>query len=180
MLCTLRTFQSIHARSGCKLRNATLTSIAPTGTISIIAGTSSAIEHLFALAYRRRNVVDGEMLTELNPILLRHLERSRLATPEILDELLRAGVFTKGMPISEDLCQLFRTALEIAPADHVRIQAAFQEHVDNAVSKTVNLSRDATAEDISHVYRLAHSLDCKGVTVFRYGSKTAGSGNWFR
>jgi ribonucleoside-diphosphate reductase alpha chain len=163
--------QSVHAGSGLRLRNATLTSIAPTGTISIIAGTSSSIEPLFALAYRRRNVLGSETLTELNPILLRYLERQRLGSSEILDELIRRGGFTKAMSIPENLRKLFVTALEIAPEQHVRIQAAFQRHVDNAVSKTVNLPHEATPEDVAHVYRLAHGLGTKGVTVFRYGSK---------
>jgi ribonucleoside-diphosphate reductase alpha chain len=163
--------QSAHAGSGNKMRNATLTSIAPTGTISIIAGTSSSIEPLFALAYRRRNVLGGETLTEFNPILLRHLDRQGLAKPEILDELARSGRFTGGAAVPEHLKKLFMTALEVAPEHHVRIQAAFQAHVDNAVSKTVNLPRDVTPEDIAHVYRLAHRLGCKGVTVYRYGSK---------
>jgi ribonucleoside-diphosphate reductase alpha chain len=163
--------QSVHASAGLKLRNATLTSIAPTGTISIIAGTSSSIEPLFALAYRRRNILGNETLTELNPILLRHLERQRLGSSEILDELAQIGGFTKAMSIPEDLRSLFVTALEIAPEQHVRIQAAFQQHVDNAVSKTVNLPHDATTEDVAQVYQLAHRLGAKGVTVFRYGSK---------
>jgi ribonucleoside-diphosphate reductase alpha chain len=163
--------QSVHAGSSLKLRNATLTSIAPTGTISIIAGTSSSIEPLFALAYRRRNVLGGETLTEFNPILLRHLERHGLAMPDILDEIALAGGFTKAMSIPEHLRKLFVTALEIMPEHHVRIQAAFQEHVDNAVSKTVNLPHDATPQDVAHVYQLSHRLGTKGVTVFRYGSK---------
>jgi ribonucleoside-diphosphate reductase alpha chain len=164
--------KSVYAGSPLKLRNATLTSIAPTGTISIIAGTSSSIEPLFALAYRRRNVLGGQTLTEFNPILLRHLERHRLAEPAILDELTRVGRFTEVMPIPEHLRKLFITALEVTAEDHVGIQAAFQQHVDNAVSKTVNLSHDATPEDVARVYRRAHRLGCKGVTVFRYGSKT--------
>jgi ribonucleoside-diphosphate reductase alpha chain len=163
--------QSAHAGSGSKMRNATLTSIAPTGTISIIAGTSSSIEPLFALAYRRRNVLGGETLTEFNPILLRHLDRYGLAKPEILDELARSGRFTGGTAVPEHLRKLFMTALEVTPEHHVRIQAAYQEHVDNAVSKTVNLPHDATLEDVEHVYRLAHRLGCKGVTIYRYGSK---------
>jgi ribonucleoside-diphosphate reductase alpha chain len=123
------------------------------------------------LAYRRRNVLGGETLTEFNPIVLRHLEHQRLATPEILDELARSGSFTKAMSIPENLRKLFVTALQITPEHHVRIQAAFQQHVDNAVSKTVNLPHDATPEDVAHVYRLAHRLGTKGVTVFRYGSR---------
>jgi ribonucleoside-diphosphate reductase alpha chain len=148
-----------------------LISIAPTGTISIIAGTSSSIEPIFALAYRRRNILGGQTLAEFNPILLRHLERYRLATPEMLDELAQAGGFTKGISVPEQIRKLFVTALEITPEYHVRIQAAFQQHVDNAVSKTVNLPHAATPEDVAHVYRLAHRLGSKGVTVFRYGSK---------
>jgi ribonucleoside-diphosphate reductase alpha chain len=163
--------QSAHAGSGNRMRNATVASIAPTGTISIIAGTSSSIEPLFALAYRRRNVLGGETLTELNPILLRHLDRHGLAKPEILVELARSGGFAKATPIPENLRKLFITALEIAPEHHIRIQAAFQAHVDNAVSKTVNLPQDVTPEDVAQVYRLAHRLGCKGVTIYRYGSK---------
>jgi ribonucleoside-diphosphate reductase alpha chain len=162
--------KSRYAGSSFRLRNATVTSIAPTGTISIIAGTSSGIEPLFALAYRRRNVLGGETLTEFNPILLRHFERLRLE-PRILDELARAGGFGNTPPIPEALRNLFVTALEIAPEHHVRIQGALQQHVDNAVSKTVNLPHEATPEDVETVYRLAHRLSCKGVTVFRYGSK---------
>ncbi|OGA23046.1 MAG: ribonucleoside-diphosphate reductase, adenosylcobalamin-dependent [Betaproteobacteria bacterium RIFCSPLOWO2_02_FULL_65_24] len=164
--------QSVHARTGRKLRNATLASIAPTGTISIIAGTSSSIEPLFALAYRRRNVLGGQSLVEFNTILLRNLQRRGLAQSELLDGLARAGRFTDAMEVPEPLRNLFVTALDIAPEHHVRVQAAFQDHVDNAVSKTVNLAHDATPEDVSRVYRLAHGLGCKGVTVFRYGSRT--------
>jgi ribonucleoside-diphosphate reductase alpha chain len=162
---------SVHAAAGRKLRNATLISIAPTGTISIIGGTSSSIEPLFALAYRRRNVLSGETLAEFNPILLHYLERHGLESREILRELARSGTFAKQMQVPERLQRLFVTALEVPPAHHVRVQAAFQEHVDNAVSKTVNLANDATPDDIANVYRLAYSLGTKGVTIFRYGSK---------
>jgi ribonucleoside-diphosphate reductase alpha chain len=163
---------SVHARAGRRLRNATLTSIAPTGTISIIAGTSSSIEPLFALAYRRRNVLGGESLLEFNPIVLRSLQRRGLAHGDVLDGLARWGSFTEAMGIPPDVQRLFATALKIAPEHHVRVQAAFQRHVDNAVSKTVNLAHDATPQDVSRVYRLAYELGCKGVTVFRYGSRT--------
>jgi len=163
--------QSVHAAAGCKRRNATVTSIAPTGTISIVAGTSSSIEPLFALAYRRRNVLEGGVLMEFNPILLRRLEEQAVVKRGILDEIARSGRFTKAMEVPDRLRQLFVTALEIAPEQHVRMQAAFQNHVDNAVSKTVNLPHDSTPDDVSRVYRLAYDLGCKGITVFRYGSK---------
>jgi ribonucleoside-diphosphate reductase alpha chain len=157
---------STHARVGDKLRNATLTSIAPTGTVSIIAGTSSSIEPLFALAYRR-HALEGQVLPEVNPLVVRHLarlgERGRRALEEIASTGRMTGADVPG--------ELFRTALEIAPEDHVRMQAAFQRYVDNAVSKTVNLPTDATPREVAHVYRLAHQLGCKGVTVFRYGSR---------
>lgn len=163
---------SVHAVTGRKLRNATLTSIAPTGTISILAGTSSSIEPLFALAYRRRDVLGGETLPEFNPIVVKLLEARGLATSELLHELARVGRLTQPMGVPDATRRLFITALEIPPEHHVLIQAAFQEHVDNAVSKTVNLPHDATPDDVSRLYRLAYDLSCKGVTVFRYGSRT--------
>lgn len=155
--------------SGLRLRNATLLSIAPTGTLSIIAGTSSGIEPLFALAYHR-SALDGRVLTEWNPLALRELERRGLATEDVVQGIARSGRLASVPGIPEDLRRLFVTALEIPPEQHVRIQAAFQSAVDNAVSKTVNLPHEATPTDIANVYRLAHRLGCKGITVFRYGS----------
>lgn len=159
---------SLYAKKGIRIRNATQTSIAPTGTISIIAGTSSGIEPLFALAYRRQNVLGGQTLVELNPLLLRHCDRLAQDARSILDSVASSGRLECGDPE-----KLFVTALEIPPEQHVRIQAAFQKHVDNAVSKTVNLPTDASPADVARAYRLAHQLGCKGVTVFRYGSKAA-------
>lgn len=164
--------RSTFADQGRRVRNATRTSIAPTGTISIIAGTSSSIEPLFALAYRRTHVLNGEPLTELNPILLKYLERYRLDSREVLESVLHTGSLARESGVPKRLRELFRTALEIAPDQHIRIQAAFQQHVDNAVSKTVNLAESATPDDIARVYKLAYELKCKGVTVFRYGSKS--------
>jgi ribonucleoside-diphosphate reductase alpha chain len=155
-----------------RLRNATRTSVAPTGTISIIAGTTSSIEPLFALAYRRRNVLDGQPLTEFNPLLLRYVESNRLDSHEILESILHTGRLPEEPSVPRRVRDLFITALEIPPEQHIRIQAAFQQHVDNAVSKTVNLTKVSTPEDIARVYTLAHELKCKGVTVFRYGSKS--------
>jgi ribonucleoside-diphosphate reductase alpha chain len=163
---------SIFAGKGLRLRNATQTSIAPTGTISIIAGTSSGIEPLFALAYRRSQVLGDQTLTEFNPLPVRHLERLGLASPQVLRSVASSGRLDAATGIPEDISKLFVTALEIPPEQHVRVQAAFQKYCDNAVSKTVNLPEEATPNDVADVYRLAYQLRCKGVTVFRYGSKS--------
>jgi ribonucleoside-diphosphate reductase alpha chain len=162
--------RSVFAERGPHLRNATQTSIAPTGTISIVAGTSSSIEPLFALAYRRKNVLGERTLTEFNPILLRYLERYRLDSPSLIEAIADTGLLGAEAGVPEGVRELFATALEVDPEQHVRIQAAFQQHVDNAVSKTVNLPQSATPDDVGRVYTLAHKLGCKGVTVFRYGS----------
>jgi ribonucleoside-diphosphate reductase alpha chain len=124
--------QSTYAKT-LRLRNATLTSIAPTGTIGIIAGTSSGIEPLFALAYRRTNVLNQQTLTEFNPLFLRYLERRKLANNELLDAVAHYGILQEQVNVREDVRRVFITALEITPEHHVRMQAAFQKHVDNAV-----------------------------------------------
>lgn len=159
--------QSVYARNGMRLRNATQTSIAPTGTISIIAGTSSGIEPLFALAYRRENVLGNETLAELNPLLRRYLNTRQ----DLLNAVLSQGTLDAVEGVPANVKELFKTALAISPEHHVRMQAAFQNHVDNAVSKTVNLPESATSDDVADVYLLAHRLGCKGITVYRYGSK---------
>lgn len=158
---------SVHASKGLRLRNATQTSIAPTGTISIIAGTSSGIEPLFALAYRR-HVLGEQVLSEINPLLLRHLERLGQHTAEAMESIASTG----RLGIEGPRQDRFVTALEIPAEQHLRVQAAFQKHVDNAVSKTINLPADSTPRDVAKAYRLAYELGCKGVTVFRYGSKS--------
>lgn len=162
--------RSAHARTGRRLRNATCTSIAPTGTISILAGTSASIEPLFALAYRRP-APDGGTLLELNRLFVEHARDFGLPMERISHELQVRGSLTALTEIPAPIKELFQTALEIPPEDHLRIQAAFQRHVDNAVSKTVNLPEQAQEEDVVHVYRRAFELGLKGVTVYRYGSK---------
>ena len=164
--------ESTYASSGPRLRNATQTSIAPTGTISIIAGTSSSIEPLFALAYRRRHVLGEQTLPELNPLVRRHLQRLGMDTTTLLESIASTGRLLDTSQANDKLRKLFVTALEITPEQHVRVQAAFQKHVDNAVSKTVNLPSEASPQDVADAYRLAHQLGCKGVTVFRYGSRS--------
>jgi ribonucleoside-diphosphate reductase alpha chain len=151
-------------------RNATVTTIAPTGTISIIAGCSSGIEPLFAVAFMR-HVLGGERLFEINPLFERIAKNRGFYSGELLDEVARRGTVKDVVEVPKDVRRLFVTAHDLAPEWHVRMQAAFQKCIENAVSKTVNLPRNATPEDIEKVYWLAYKLKCKGVTVYRYGSK---------
>ncbi|MBI3304494.1 MAG: adenosylcobalamin-dependent ribonucleoside-diphosphate reductase [Deltaproteobacteria bacterium] len=155
---------------GPPLRNATLTTIAPTGTISILAGVSSGIEPLFALAFTR-TVLEGRQLQEINSALLEALERRHLLNPDLIAEISATGSLASLPGVPADLKALFVTSHELAPEVHVRMQAAFQRHTDNAVSKTVNLPETATPADIETVIHLGHHLRCKGITVFRDGCK---------
>jgi ribonucleoside-diphosphate reductase alpha chain len=153
-----------------KMRNATVTTIAPTGTISIIASASSGIEPIFAVAYVR-NVMDKDILPEVNPIF-EEISRGRgFFSEDMMKEIAAQGSVKDVKGVPEDVRSLFVTALDITPEAHIRMQAAFQEHTDNAVSKTVNFPSDATTEDVEKVYLLAYELGCKGVTVYRYGSR---------
>ena len=150
-----------------EMRNSTVTTIAPTGSLHIIADTSSGIEPLFALALERQ--MAGRTVPMVNQLFVEAVSR----LPRSADLIHRALVegSARDLPIPDDLKDLFRTAPEISPGHHVKMQAAFQKHVDNAVSKTVNLPESATAEDIARIYELARSLGCKGITVYRYNSK---------
>jgi ribonucleoside-diphosphate reductase alpha chain len=152
------------------LRNSTTTTIAPTGTISIIAGCASGIEPLYALAYRR-NVLDGAELTEINPHFRRIAAERGFASDALFAAVaLHGGV--RGRPdVPADVQRVFPTAHEVDVATHVRMQAAFQRHVHAAVSKTINLRHDATAHDVKAAYQLAYELGCKGITVYRDGSR---------
>ena len=163
--------RSVYAAGDQKLRNATVLSIAPTGTISIIAGTSGGIEPLFALAYRREHTLGGEPLTEVNSIFLRYLEEHRLNTKGLLDEVLDTGSIRHVTSVPQAVRRLFVTAAEVSAHQHLRIQHAFQRHVDNAVSKTINLPADSDQEEVAHVYLEGWRLGLKGVTIYRYGSK---------
>ncbi len=152
------------------LRNATITTIAPTGTLSIIAGCSSGIEPLFAICFVR-NVMDGTKLLEVNPYFRKAMEKLGLWSDELAQRIAETGSIQGIKEIPEEIKRVFVTAHEISPSDHVRMQATFQQYVDNAVSKTVNLPKDATEEDVREVYLLAYRLGCKGVTVYRDGSR---------
>jgi len=152
------------------MRNSTITTIAPTGSISIIAGCSSGIEPLFAISFMR-NVLEGTRLFETNPLFEMTAKERGFYSAGLLEEIARSGSVQgiKGVP--EDVERVFVTALDISPEWHVRMQAAFQKYADNAVSKTVNLPQEATVEDVKRVFQLAYGLKCKGITVYRYGSK---------
>jgi len=162
---------SIWEREGYKaMRNATLTTIAPTGTISIIAGCSSGIEPIFAVAFVR-NVMEGTKLLEIQSSFERMGKERGFYSRELMMKIAKSGSVQSLAQVPDDLQRIFATALDIAPEWHVKMQAAFQEYVDNAVSKTVNLPTDATPEDVRKVFLLAYKLKCKGVTVYRYGSR---------
>ncbi len=156
------------------LRNSTVTTIAPTGTISIIAGCSSGIEPLFAVAYS--HIVGDRHLTFVNPHFETIARRRGFYSPELMEKVAKHGTL-HGIPeVPEDVRRVFVTAHEIEPKWHVRMQAAFQRHTDNGVSKTINLPRTATVEDVAQAYRLAYELGCLGITVFRDGCKSAHGG----
>jgi len=154
------------------LRNATTTTIAPTGTISIIAGASSGIEPIFALAYVR-NVMDNSGLIESNPAFEEAVKNLGQAynSKEIMEKAAEHGSAAHIEELPENVRSIFVTAHDISPEWHIRTQAAFQEYVDNAVSKTVNFPSDASIEDIRVVYDMAYDTGCKGVTVYRDGSR---------
>lgn len=152
------------------MRNATVTTVAPTGTISIIAGCSSGIEPIFAISFIR-NVLSGTRLFETNPLFEMIAKERGFYSAQLLEEIARTGSVQKIAGVPDDVKRLFVTALDINSEWHVRMQAAYQKYTDNAVSKTVNLPTDATVEDVRKIYDMAWKLKCKGVTVFRYGSK---------
>lgn len=152
------------------LRNATTTTIAPTGTISIIAGCSSGIEPLYALAYHRR-VLDGAELTEVNPDFHRLATERGIASPALFEHIAQTGGVRSNASVPPDLQRRFLTAHEISVKTHVHMQAAFQRYVHAAVSKTINLPNTATASDVKAAYQLAYELGCKGITVYRDGSR---------
>jgi ribonucleoside-diphosphate reductase alpha chain len=153
-----------------QIRNATVTTIAPTGTISIMANASSGVEPLFAVSYVRQ-VMDNDILVEVHPLFEAIAKERGFYSPELMQKIAEHGTLKDLQEIPEDIRNLFVTAHDISPDVHIRMQAAFQKHTDNAVSKTVNFSNGATVQDVARVYELAYKLDCKGVTIYRDGSR---------
>jgi len=152
-----------------RVRNATRTTIAPTGSISIIAGCSSGIEPLFAISYLRKTP-QFELL-EVNPLFEEIARQEGFYTEDLMKKIARKGSIQNIEEIPELIRKIFVTAMDLNPEDHVRMQAAFQKHIDNAVSKTVNFPFTATVEEVAKVYLLAYELGCKGITIYRDGSR---------
>ncbi|HBA89372.1 MAG TPA: ribonucleotide-diphosphate reductase subunit alpha [Geobacter sp.] len=162
---------STYDRPGAEpIRNATVTTIAPTGTISIIANASSGVEPLFAVSYVRQ-VMDKNILVEVNPLFEKIAKTDGFYSEELMQRIAEHGTVQDITAIPESVREVFVTAHDITPEEHIAMQAAFQLHTDNAVSKTVNFPQEATMEDVEKVYRLAYQSNCKGVTIYRDGSR---------
>ena len=164
-------FSESTLRDGEPIRNATVTTIAPTGTLSIIAGCSSGVEPVFGYVYIR-NVMDDTQMVEVNPLLMEKLRLLDLDSEEMLQRIAAEGTIAHVAEIPEEVRRIFVSAHDISPEAHVRMQAAFQRHTDNAVSKTVNFPNGATHEDVHAAYLLAYREGLKGVTIYRDGSRT--------
>ena len=158
-------------KKGIKIRNATLTTIAPTGTISIIAGpTASGVEPNFFLCYFR-NVLDGEKLLETDPAFEYTAKKEGFYSQDLMKKIAEGKNIQEMAEVPDRVKRVFKTAMDISPLWHIKMQAAFQEFTDNAVSKTINLPNSATVEDIKEAYLRAYKLECKGITVYRDGSR---------
>ncbi len=159
-----------HSMYEVPMRNSTTTTIAPTGTTSMIANTSSGIEPIFAVSYIK-HVLDGKKMVMPDPVFEDIAKEGDFYSEELMKKVAKKGVLKDIDEVDEETKELFKTALEITPEWHIRMQGIFQKYVDNAISKTVNFPNDASKEDIKRVYDLAYDLKCKGVTVYRTGSR---------
>jgi ribonucleoside-diphosphate reductase alpha chain len=162
--------KSIYAKNTMRVRNATVNTIAPTGTISIIANCSSGIEPLFAVSFVR-NVLSGTKLFEVNPLFEEAARRKGIYRQELLVRIAQQGSLQHIKEIPRDIKSVFVTAFDVSARQHLLHQAAFQKYSDNSVSKTVNLPSDASIDDVRQIYLMAHQLKCKGITIYRYGSR---------
>lgn len=164
---------SIWGKNETEVRNATVTTIAPTGTISIIAGTSSGIEPLFGLYFEKKLVDTGEVLPVVNGTMWRYMIEKGFSDRQIdyVIEYIKQHGTLVGSKVPEEMSDIFVTAADIHPLDHIRMQAAFQEFTDNAVSKTINFGNTVNEAAISEALKLSYNLGCKGVTVYRDGSR---------
>ncbi len=167
---TFPLFEQSTLKNGQPVRNATVTTIAPTGTLSIIAGVSSGVEPVFAFAFIR-NVMDNTEMVEVNPILKDTLQKRGLYSEALMRKIASEGTLAHIPEIPEDIRRVFVCSHDVSPEYHVRMQAGFQHHTDNAVSKTVNFQNSATVDEVREVYDLAYRLGCKGVTIYRDGSR---------
>lgn len=157
-------------KDGEHIRNATITTIAPTGTLSMIASCSSGVEPVFAYSYIK-NVMDGTEFIETNPILKEELEKRNIYSDELMKKIINEGSLIHIKEVPKDIKKVFVCSHDISPEEHVMVQAAFQKYTDNAVSKTVNFKNSATKEDVDKVYKLAYKTGCKGITIYRDGSR---------
>ncbi len=162
--------KSIYYKDKERLRNATLTTIAPTGTLSIISGVSSGVEPLFAVVFARY-VLDNDRLFEINSIFEKIAKEQGFYSQELIEKIAKCGSLQNIPEIPDEVKKIFVTSHDVSPAYHIKMQAAFQKYTDNAVSKTVNFSHEATVEDVKKVYLLAYELGCKGVTIYRDRSR---------
>jgi len=163
---------SIYARDGVAMRNTTVTTVAPTGTISIIAGCSSGIEPFFAVSFVR-NVMEGTKLVDVNPIFERIAKERGFYSPELMERIAQENSLRGFAEIPQDVKDIFVTSADVTTDMHIRMQAVFQKHCDSAVSKTINMPEESTRDDVKQAYWMAFKLGCKGVTMYRDGSRPA-------